>query len=154
MICFHINPETLRFRIICRFYFYRDQLTIPLYHKVNFRTTRRLPVIHAVSVCHKLYVDIILSHTALEVIQFLYHIENIIRHKRVKHAKKGNPRGYGIPSLLSVKPIHLRPKIYIGKTIAHSVKSLKQSRNSHCPRMNYNMVPHTILPRQSQPPVT
>ena len=53
-------------------------MSVTLNDKINFSPTLGLPIVGVVAVNGELHIDIVLRHTALEVVDFLDHIENVI----------------------------------------------------------------------------
>ena len=74
----HIDLQALGSGVVGRLDLNRNKLTVTLNDKINFSSTLGLPIIGVVAVNRELHIDIVFHHTALEVIDFLYHIENII----------------------------------------------------------------------------
>ena len=56
----------------------KNSTPITLNDKINFSSTLRFPIVGAVAVNGKLYIDIVLCHTACEIVDFFDHIENVV----------------------------------------------------------------------------
>ena len=78
LIGIHIELQALGSGVVSRFDLNRNELPVTLDDKINFSTTLGLPLVGVVAVHGKLHIDIVLHHTALEVVDFLDHIENVI----------------------------------------------------------------------------
>ena len=74
----HIDLQALCSGVVGRLDLNRNKLTVTLNDKINFSSTLGLPIIGVVAVNGELHIDIVFRHTALEVVNFLDHIENVI----------------------------------------------------------------------------
>lgn len=78
LIGVHIQFQTLGSGVISGLDLNGDKLPLTLDNKVYFGTALRLLIVGAVVVDGQLYIDIILCHTALEIVQLLDHVQNVI----------------------------------------------------------------------------
>ena len=74
----HIDLQALCSGVVGGLDLNRNKLTVTLNDKINFSSTLGLPIIGVVAVNGELHIHIVFRHTALEVVDFLNHIENVI----------------------------------------------------------------------------
>lgn len=74
----HIDLQALCSGVVGGLDLNGNELTVTLNDKINFSSTLGLPIIGVVAVNGELHFDIVFRHTALEVVNFLDHIENVI----------------------------------------------------------------------------
>ena len=84
----HIDLQALGSGVVGRLDLNGNELPVTLNDKINFSPTLGLPIVGVVAVNGKLHIDIVLRHTALEIVDFLDHIENIIGGQIFLGAKK------------------------------------------------------------------
>ena len=74
----HIDLQALGSGVVGRLDLNGNELTVTLNDKINFGPTLGLSIVGVVAVNGELHIDIVLRHTALEIVDFLDHIENVI----------------------------------------------------------------------------
>ena len=74
----HVDLKALCSGIIRRFDLDGDELSDALNAKIDLGSTPGLPILGFIAVYGELYIDVVLSHASLKVIQIFYHIEDII----------------------------------------------------------------------------
>lgn len=74
----HIDLQALCLVVVGGLYLNRNQLPVTLNDEIYFGPAFGLPITGVISADGKLHIDIIFCHTALEVVQLLDHVENIV----------------------------------------------------------------------------